>query len=81
MPHELPGELGFTDEIVGEECRGPSIRMPALVIHGEDDSLVPLTGKGNLRLLEIEEKELLTIPYGEHNTLILRVKKNIWCDR
>lgn len=60
-------------ELLEEECRQKirSIRLPALVIHGEDDNLVPMTeAKAIFGLLEAEEKELLTIPYGEHNTLI-----------
>jgi alpha-beta hydrolase superfamily lysophospholipase len=68
--------LGFLRdelELLEEECRQKirSIRMPALVIHGEDDNLVPLTeAKAIYGLLEIEEKELLIIPYADHNTLI-----------
>jgi esterase/lipase len=45
--------------------------MPTLIIHGEEDSLVPLTeAEAIYSLLKTEEKKLVIIPYADHNSLI-----------
>ncbi len=44
--------------------------MPALVIHGQEDSLVPLTEAETIYALLQAEKKLLIIPYADHNSLI-----------
>lgn len=68
--------LGFPREVLEpleEECRQKiqSIRMPALIIHGEEDSLVPLTeAEAIYTLLETDEKKLVIIPNADHNSLI-----------
>jgi alpha-beta hydrolase superfamily lysophospholipase len=68
--------LGFPQDILEpleEECRQKvrSIRMPTLIIHGEEDSLVPLTeAEAIYSLLKTEEKKLVIIPYADHNSLI-----------
>ena len=67
--------LGFSREKLEpleSECRQKirSIRMPALIIHGEEDSLVPLTEAETIHALLKAEKKLLIIPYADHNSLI-----------
>ncbi len=67
--------LGFPPEKLEpleSECRQKiqNIRMPALVIHGEEDSLVPLTEAETIHALLETEKKLLIIPYADHNSLI-----------
>lgn len=68
--------LGFSHEILEpleEECRQKiqSIRAPALIIHGEEDNLVPLTeAEAIYSLLKTDEKKLAIIPYADHNSLI-----------
>jgi alpha-beta hydrolase superfamily lysophospholipase len=60
-------------ELLEEECRQKvkNIRMPALIIHGEEDDLVPLSeAEAIYSLLQVKEKELLVIPYADHNSLI-----------
>jgi hypothetical protein len=53
-------------EMIGE------ISLPSLIIHGEDDTLVPL---GNARdlydRLGSKEKELLVIPSATHNDVLV----------
>ncbi len=59
--------------LLEEECRQKvkRIRLPALIIHGEEDDLVPMSEAEDIyNLLEVKEKELLVIPYADHNTLI-----------
>lgn len=59
--------------LLEEDCRQKvqRITLPALVIHGEDDSLVPLQEAENLfGLLGSEHKKLLVIPWADHNSLI-----------
>ncbi|NMB40384.1 MAG: alpha/beta hydrolase [Firmicutes bacterium] len=53
------------------ECRQKiqRIRLPALVIHGEEDNLVPMTEAEAIYGLLETEKKLLIIPYADHNTL------------
>ena len=70
--------LGFTMppqeiELLEEECRQKvqGITLPALVIHGEADSLVPLQEAETLyALLGSEKKKLTVIPWADHNSLI-----------
>ncbi len=60
-------------ELLEEDCRQKvqRITLPALVIHGEDDSLVPLQEAETLYgLLGTEQKKLLVIPFADHNSLI-----------
>ena len=48
-----------------------SITLPALVIHGEQDTIVPLSVARTLYDgLGSPEKQLLTIPDADHNTII-----------
>lgn len=59
--------------LLEEDCRQKvqRITLPALVIHGEDDSLVPLQEAETLyALLGSAAKKLLLIPWADHNTLI-----------
>lgn len=68
--------LGFSGEVLEpleEECRQKiqSIRVPALIIHGEEDNLVPLAeAEAIYSLLKTDEKKLVIIPYADHNSLI-----------
>lgn len=55
------------------ECRQKiqNIRLPSLIIHGEEDNLVPLTEAEAIHnLLPTDNKKLLIIPYADHNSLI-----------
>lgn len=55
------------------ECRQKvqSITLPALVIHGEEDNLVPLREAETLyELLGSGQKDLVLIPWADHNSLI-----------
>ncbi|MCX5996818.1 MAG: alpha/beta hydrolase [Chloroflexi bacterium] len=46
------------------------ITMPALIIHGEYDSIVPLTeGEKIYRNIGSEEKRLVIVPDADHNTI------------
>jgi uncharacterized protein len=48
-----------------------NIRVPALVIHGERDRLVPLSeGKDLFRTLGSPEKKLVIIPGADHNSVL-----------
>lgn len=68
--------LGFSEEYLEpleQECRQKiqRIRLPALIIHGEEDTLVPLTeAEAIFSLLETDDKKLVVIPYADHNTLL-----------
>lgn len=60
-------------KLLEEECRQKvkSINLPALLIHGEMDNLVPLAEAENIySLLPSEKKELLIIKWADHNSLI-----------
>ena len=59
--------------LLEEECRQKvqGITLPSLVIHGEEDSLVPLKEAETLfTLLGSDKKELVVIPWADHNSLI-----------
>lgn len=70
--------LGFTMppeeiDLLEEECRVKvkGITIPALVMHGEMDNIVPLKEAETLHaLLGSEKKELVIIPWADHNSLI-----------
>jgi uncharacterized protein len=48
------------------------ISLPSLIIHGEDDTLVPLENAKDLYdQLGTEEKELLVIPSATHNDVLI----------
>lgn len=50
-----------------------SIRIPALLIHGAEDQLIPLQeAEELLRLCAAEEKSLVVIPRADHNTLMMK---------
>jgi fermentation-respiration switch protein FrsA (DUF1100 family) len=53
------------------EAKVRSITLPALIIHGEHDELVPLaTAHALVRLLEAAPTELLVIPGAGHNDIV-----------
>ncbi|MXZ63786.1 MAG: alpha/beta hydrolase [Chloroflexi bacterium] len=48
-----------------------SIRLPTMQIHGEVDQLVPMETAAELyNLLEGTSREIVVIPYGDHNTIL-----------
>ncbi len=61
-------------EEIDQECvnRVKGIRLPTLIIHGEQDSLVPKKEAEELhRNVGAENKELLVIPSADHNNVLL----------
>ncbi len=71
--------LGIPAQVMGlekldQECleRIKKIFIPTLIIHGEQDSLVPLENAREIyRHLGAVEKELLVIPSATHNDIML----------
>ena len=64
-----PGDLSSLERECRDTARG--ITVPALVIHGEEDSLVPLSqGRELFEELGSAQKELVTIPGAEHNDIM-----------
>jgi hypothetical protein len=66
--------LGAGLEKIDQECleRIKKIFLPTLIIHGEQDSLVPLqNAKDIYQHLGTKEKELLIIPSATHNDIML----------
>jgi hypothetical protein len=48
------------------------INVPSLIIHGEEDALVPLQNARDLyKYLGTKEKELLVIPAATHNDVLI----------
>ncbi len=69
----LPSPAMVDFEAIDEACleRVRKITVPALVIHGDEDLLVPLTEA--LRLfsnLSSQDKELVVIPHADHNSIL-----------
>ncbi len=64
-----PGDLSALEE---ENRRlAGSIKLPSLVIHGDQDRLVPLEqGKDLYETLGADQKELLVIPRADHNDIM-----------
>ncbi len=68
--------LGYPSEQLEpleEECRQKiqNIRLPALILHGEEDYIVPVTeAEAIYSLLPTDAKELFIIPYADHNSMI-----------
>jgi uncharacterized protein len=64
-----PGDLSALERECREAAR--KVTIPALVIHGEEDSLVPLSqGQGLFEDLGSAKKELVTIPGAGHNDIM-----------
>jgi alpha-beta hydrolase superfamily lysophospholipase len=71
--------LGITSPVMGlekidQECleRIKKIFLPTLIIHGEQDSLVPLQNAQEIyQHLGTNEKKLLVIPSATHNDILL----------
>ena len=71
--------LGIPAQVMGlekldQECleRIKKVVLPTLIIHGEQDSLVPLENAREIyRYLGAAEKELLVIPSATHNDIML----------
>jgi len=61
-------------EKIDQDCleRIKKISLPTLIIHGEQDSLVPIENAEDIyQNLGAQEKELLTIPSATHNDIML----------
>ena len=57
--------------IAAHESKIRSIRLPTMQLHGEADSLVPMSSAAELyNLLEATEREMVVIPGGDHNTIL-----------
>lgn len=75
----LMTRLGFTQEYLGIKDYGfpnltgiRTITMPTLIIHGERDSLIPFEeGKDLYEASGAQDKRILVIPDGDHNTLLM----------
>ncbi len=65
-----PGDLTALEEEAHQKAG--NITLPALVIHGERDQLVPLEqGEELYNALSSSRKRLFTIPLGDHNNIFL----------
>ncbi|MFX0053169.1 MAG: alpha/beta hydrolase, partial [Candidatus Hermodarchaeota archaeon] len=65
----LPPEL---EELASSLPLVKTIKIPALIIHGEDDLIIPLEdGIALYKNLASEDKEMLIIPKAGHNDLLL----------
>jgi len=74
MTHFGIPAYGMGLEKIDQECleRIKKISLPSLIIHGEQDWLVPLeNGKEIYQHLGTREKELLVIPSATHNDIML----------
>ncbi len=74
MTHFGMPVYGLGLEKIDQECleRIKKIFLPTLIIHGEQDSLVPLkNAKDIYQHLGTREKELLVIPSATHNDIML----------
>lgn len=59
------------DLVEAHETKLRSIRLPGLLIHGEQDELIPLSTAAELyQLLEATERELVVIPGAGHNDIL-----------
>lgn len=65
-------EHGTALELIeAHEAKIRSIRLPTMQIHGEVDQLVPMQTAAELyNLLEGTSREIVVIPYGDHNTIL-----------
>jgi uncharacterized protein len=64
-----PGDLSGLEQFYRNLAA--KISLPALVIHGDRDSLVPLSqGRELFEALGPEEKEMVTIPLADHNDIM-----------
>lgn len=61
----------ITDEF-GNAEKIARINVPLLVIHGQEDQLIPLSeGEELYRLAPVTDKKLVTIPHAGHNDLMI----------
>ena len=64
-----PGHLSLLEKECREAAR--AVTMPALILHGAADNLVPLSqGRALYQHLGSAEKELVIIPGGDHNNIM-----------
>lgn len=58
------------------DAKTRSINLPALVIHGQHDSLIPLKeGVRFYETLEVKEKHMVIIPGADHNDIMMAGKE------
>jgi len=70
-----PGDLASLEEEARQKAS--RITLPALVVHGEDDQLVPLEqGEELYQSLGSEDKKLFTIPRADHNNIFFVETEN-----
>lgn len=63
-------KLKEIEEAIDAKTR--SIRLPALVIHGQYDSLIPLTEGVNFhKIIASKEKRMVVIPGADHNDIMM----------
>jgi len=69
----IPAEsLGIEDPDFPNLARIRTVTIPTLIIHGEYDSLIPLTeGEALFQNAAASKKELVIIPGAEHNDIML----------
>ena len=69
----IPAEsLGLTNPDFPNLARIRTITIPTLIIHGEYDSLIPVSeGEALFQNAAASKKELVTIPGAEHNDIML----------
>ena len=66
------GFLGLTDIEFPNLAKIRAISLPTLIIHGERDSLIPLSEAMSLHQSSAaKDKRLVIIPWADHNTLML----------
>lgn len=66
-------KLKELEEAIEDKTR--SIKLPALIIHGEHDSLIPLNeGVKFYEALESREKHMVIIPGADHNDIMMADK-------
>jgi hypothetical protein len=70
VPREVVSQIDCS--IISNITKITSITLPLLVIHGEDDTLIPAThGRSLFKASPTENKELCIIPEAKHNTILL----------
>lgn len=64
----LPVRLLLSDRYDTEKVL-PQVRVPLLILHGEDDELIPISMARQLAKIANEPKKLVVIPDGGHSNL------------
>ena len=65
---DMEGVVGF-----GNDVKMKQVRIPTLIIHGEEDEIIPVTeGRALYALSGAEQKQALFVPNAGHNDLLER---------